>query len=64
MVDKAAILSSTRNFFVTIATHCNNLQPQVKNITATNAYIFQLSLAGSKGHISVIILIHVVNFIL
>lgn len=54
---KAAILSYTSNFFATIATHCNNLRPQVKNITATIAYIFQLSSAGSKGHVLVMILI-------
>ena len=37
---KAVILSSTRNFFATIATHCNNMPLQVKNTTIV--YVFCL----------------------
>ena len=59
---QAAILSSTSNFFATIAAFCNIQQPQVKN--RTNVYVFclnwhnngplrklGLSSVGSKGHI-------------
>jgi len=37
---KAVILSSTRNFFATIAMHCNNMPLQVKNTAIV--YVFCL----------------------
>ena len=49
---KAVILSSTQNFFATIATHCNNMTLQVKNTTIV--YVFCLhshtvtDLSGNK----------------
>ena len=43
---QAAILSSAGNFFATIATLCNNMRPQVKNITIVNVFA---SVTHSKG---------------
>ena len=53
---KAVILSSTSNFYATIAALCNNMRPQVKvitNVAHSNGPIRKrrLSSAGSKGHV-------------